>query len=386
MQHVTKLISGILLFLLGQILVWYQINGQFLSEWIKSHPLVMSLMGIPVSLVYIYATQYTTEAFNGDLWPQRLIGFAMGMFAFSFLTWFHLSSDYFEDGSDVGACNSNRCYTNCMEVINQKIAAEWKWKVDVTNVGFTNPLKGEGMATLMWNGQVLNEVYLKTPGMNYIMGHHFLDGVEIDSIDIIINRFGYKSQTNLFYIHIPKTGGTSIEQAAYDYGVRWGRWRYGVYHEPSHVFTKMEWIMEHTLFTTVRNPYSKLVSHFYCPHRIKAEPLPKMETKEEFNTAFYEVLSKYEHPYPQYYFVYDEEGNKVISHVIKLEDGLETQFNKLMKEYNCPIRMSPNYKINTKVDVDGEVKFGVDDLSPENISYINTRYEKDFEYFGYTMK
>ena len=91
MQHVTKLISGILLFLLGQILVWYQINGQFLSEWIKSHPLVMSLMGIPVSLVYIYATQYTTEAFDGDLWPQRLIGFAMGMFAFSFLTWIHLN-------------------------------------------------------------------------------------------------------------------------------------------------------------------------------------------------------------------------------------------------------------------------------------------------------
>ena len=91
MQHVTKLISGILLFLLGQILVWYQVNGQFISDWIKQHPLVMSLMGIPVSLTYIYATQHLVEAFNGDLWPQRLIGFAMGMFAFSFLTWFHLN-------------------------------------------------------------------------------------------------------------------------------------------------------------------------------------------------------------------------------------------------------------------------------------------------------
>ena len=91
MHNLTKLITGTLLFLLGQTLVWYQINGQFISEWIKQRPFVMSLMGIPISLVYIYATQHLVEAFNGDLWPQRLIGFAMGMIAFAFLTWFHLN-------------------------------------------------------------------------------------------------------------------------------------------------------------------------------------------------------------------------------------------------------------------------------------------------------
>lgn len=91
MNNVTKLITGTLLFLLGQILVWYQINGQFLSEWIKKHPLVMSLMGIPISYVYIVATRDLVIAFDGELWPQRLIGFSMGMIAFAFLTWFHLN-------------------------------------------------------------------------------------------------------------------------------------------------------------------------------------------------------------------------------------------------------------------------------------------------------
>jgi len=91
MSDVTRLIQGTLLFLLGQILVWYQINGQFISDWMKSHPLVVSLLGIPISYVYIYATQYLVEAFNGELWPQRLIGFSMGMIAFAFLTWFHLN-------------------------------------------------------------------------------------------------------------------------------------------------------------------------------------------------------------------------------------------------------------------------------------------------------
>ena len=90
-MNIQKLISGTLLFLLGQIMVWYQVNGQFISEWIKERPLTMSLMGVPVSFVYIYATQYLVEAFNGDLWPQRLIGVSMGMIAFAFLTWIHLN-------------------------------------------------------------------------------------------------------------------------------------------------------------------------------------------------------------------------------------------------------------------------------------------------------
>jgi len=91
MNNVTKLITGTLFFLLGQVLVWYQINGQFLSDWIKNHPLIMSLLGIPISYVYIVATRDLVIAFDGELWPQRLIGFSMGMIAFAFLTWFHLN-------------------------------------------------------------------------------------------------------------------------------------------------------------------------------------------------------------------------------------------------------------------------------------------------------
>jgi len=91
MHNISRLIQGTLLFLLGQILVWYQINGQFISDWVKERPLVMSLMGVPISFVYIYATQYLVEAFDGDMWPQRLIGFSMGMIAFAFLTWLHLN-------------------------------------------------------------------------------------------------------------------------------------------------------------------------------------------------------------------------------------------------------------------------------------------------------
>jgi hypothetical protein len=89
MNTIQLLIRGTLLYLIASTIVWYQSNGQFMTDWIKQHPLTMSLLGVPISYVYIYATQYLVEAFNGDLWPQRLIGFSMGMLAFAFLTWVH---------------------------------------------------------------------------------------------------------------------------------------------------------------------------------------------------------------------------------------------------------------------------------------------------------
>jgi hypothetical protein len=87
----NSLVAGMILFLLGQILVFYQINGQFLSSWMKEHPHVVSLFGLPISFIYIYATKYLVEAFDGELWPQRLIGFAMGMLAFAVLTVIHFN-------------------------------------------------------------------------------------------------------------------------------------------------------------------------------------------------------------------------------------------------------------------------------------------------------
>jgi hypothetical protein len=85
------ILIGIILFLLGQTIIWYQTNLQFISEWAKSHKLLLSLLGVPVSYLFILATSYTVEGFNGQLWPSRLIGFSVGMIVMAFLTYFHIS-------------------------------------------------------------------------------------------------------------------------------------------------------------------------------------------------------------------------------------------------------------------------------------------------------
>ncbi len=86
MRH---LIFGILLFLFGQSLVWFQTNGQFVWPWIKKNPFWVSLFGgLVISYTFIIATREVVTYYGGSLWPGRFIGFATGMIAFSFLTYF----------------------------------------------------------------------------------------------------------------------------------------------------------------------------------------------------------------------------------------------------------------------------------------------------------
>lgn len=82
---------GVLFYFLGQVLTYYQLNGQFLWEWAKRNPFMMSLLGIPVSLIFIFATKYTVEAFNGMMWPQRFIGFASGILVYAWGTSYYFN-------------------------------------------------------------------------------------------------------------------------------------------------------------------------------------------------------------------------------------------------------------------------------------------------------
>ena len=72
--------------LLGQAIIWFQGNGQFLWDVFKRNTFLISLFGVPVSYIMIIATKYFYMGFDGLIWPGRLIGFACGMLIFGFLT------------------------------------------------------------------------------------------------------------------------------------------------------------------------------------------------------------------------------------------------------------------------------------------------------------
>ncbi len=77
------------LYFIAQSAIWFQTNGQFISDGVKNNPLIFSLLGVPISYVFIKATYYSQIYFQ-NLWSGRMIGFSIGIITFSFLTWYFM--------------------------------------------------------------------------------------------------------------------------------------------------------------------------------------------------------------------------------------------------------------------------------------------------------
>ena len=79
------------IFLLNNILIWYQLNSQLVWDWAKGTKSmwIMSLLGIPISLMFWYATKVGYQGF-GNLWAVRFMGFATSMLTFPVMTWLYL--------------------------------------------------------------------------------------------------------------------------------------------------------------------------------------------------------------------------------------------------------------------------------------------------------
>jgi hypothetical protein len=89
--NLKNLIIGISLYVLGQTLIWFQTNGQFVWPWVKKNPLPVAFVGgTVISYILIKATQYTAEYYDGLLWPGRFLGFSIGVFIFGYMTWYYL--------------------------------------------------------------------------------------------------------------------------------------------------------------------------------------------------------------------------------------------------------------------------------------------------------
>ena len=83
MGKIPALILCVTLFLFVQVLTWFQLNGQFVWPWFKNNILLLCLFGLPISWLYIEATRLGFIAFEGVIWPGRLLGFAAGIFTFA---------------------------------------------------------------------------------------------------------------------------------------------------------------------------------------------------------------------------------------------------------------------------------------------------------------
>ena len=81
-----KIVYGIIYGLLGQIGSFMQLQGAMKFGWYQKYLWLVLLTSIPLSWFYIKSVEYFIAAFNGQLWPSRLIGFGLGIVVFSIMS------------------------------------------------------------------------------------------------------------------------------------------------------------------------------------------------------------------------------------------------------------------------------------------------------------
>lgn len=214
----------------------------------------------------------------------------------------------------------------------------------------------------------------------------------------------------ILFIHIPKTGGTSIEQFFYKkysipmnakslYGFGYNNRRIGEMFSLKMNTSKISlqhytWLMlqenkntlfqnnvifdnnEYKILAVVRNPYNRIISELFYQKYIST----KM-SKEIIYSKIYYYLHVYNdtnfdnHRISQYKFVTDASGN-IIKDIIILKTETLTQSMRDLGFIDFP-----DDKINTTVLVLNVTDY----LNEKSIKLINTYYQKDFEYFDYEM-
>jgi H+/Cl- antiporter ClcA len=90
-MNIRAILIGAGLYLVGQLLIYYQLNGQFLWDSFKRNPWIVSLLGLPISYIFIVATNYAVEGFGGSMWPNRFMGFTTGILVYAWGTSFYFN-------------------------------------------------------------------------------------------------------------------------------------------------------------------------------------------------------------------------------------------------------------------------------------------------------
>jgi hypothetical protein len=191
------------------------------------------------------------------------------------------------------------------------------------------------------------------------------------------SKFNFKPMRNndqktLKFIHITKTGGTSIEEEGKLHDQKWGMYHkeYGFWHTIPNKFSLMN---KYDWFMVVRNPYDRIISEFHCKWGGVYNNASKYNKNQFNNYIRQKIINRiasgghYTEQY-KYYF------SKNI-HVLKFEN-LKKEFDDLMKKYKLNIKLNIHTNTNNKF-------FTIKDFDEETIKLINDVYYKDFVTFNY---
>jgi hypothetical protein len=85
-MDITKILLATLFMTLGQIIAFIQLQASVKYGWAEKYLWVLIISGIPISYLYVKSVKLYIEGFGGQIWPSRLIGFALGIVVFTILS------------------------------------------------------------------------------------------------------------------------------------------------------------------------------------------------------------------------------------------------------------------------------------------------------------
>jgi hypothetical protein len=82
-----KILYGILFGILGQTGTFLQLQGSHKYGWYEKYFWVILLASVPLGFLYIKSVQFFIAGFGGQIWPSRLVGFAVGIIIFTLMSY-----------------------------------------------------------------------------------------------------------------------------------------------------------------------------------------------------------------------------------------------------------------------------------------------------------
>ena len=204
----------------------------------------------------------------------------------------------------------------------------------------------------------------------------------------------YFLNKHILFIHIPKTGGTAIEEALlkndniilHSLGKRSNTlfpeqklMNISLQHQVYGVLEKYSKLCgirmdnELRIISVLRNPYNKVISDLLYINWITKE-----STQDDvYNNIRQWVIQTPEatdnHNVPQYLFLINKMGEIDKKITLFRNETLTSEFNEYFKKENIVLEQQ-------------QIKDYSHMLNDNSIALINKVYRKDFEYFGYPMK
>ena len=273
-----------------------------------------------------------------------------------------------------------------------KSKEEWIYKCDVVkkNGGRDDIESLVAKSYDFWNSElgIRNELFLKDNYTNKL--RELIYGKNNLQKNINYLSKSLIEKKNLFFIHIPKNAGSSIEEISYKKNILWGMKYFqenkkkikpvkqinGIWHIPPKYF-KDNTYKNKILFSVVRNPYERIISEFKWRKKINY-----ISKNMDINDFIKENINKYKknifhydgHFIPQSEFIY---GYPQCDEILRFEN-LDSDFYNLLNKYKYPpmklLHENKSYGNTT-----------VDSLNKDSIAIINKIYKDDFENFGYKM-